>query len=200
MFEAEKWPSIRIWASLTRAKLWFLYGLVRAMIIWSSFGAFIVNSGPKKDEWWTSDQGHGPEKLTDAWWDRRLAHVIMSYCKLTLLKKMYAGSRCPNAQCITVYCVQRCIAAEQWVSKLTPVHSWKHQQWAHEHQDLTMEEWKKAAWSNKSHFALHHVDSQVCVGRLPGCSVGKWQSSREFDALGNVLLENLGSCRACGCY
>lgn len=42
-----------------------------------------------------------------------------------------------------------------------------------------MEEWKKAAWSNKSHFALHHVDSQVCVGRLPGCSVGRWQSSRE---------------------
>lgn len=87
MFEAEKWPSIRIWASLTRAKLWFLYGLVRAMIIWSSFGAFIVNSGPKKDEWWTSDQGHGPEKLTDAWWDRRLAHVIMSYCSSHCWKK-----------------------------------------------------------------------------------------------------------------
>lgn len=32
------------------------------MIICSSYGVFLVNSGPKKDEWWTSDQGHGPEK------------------------------------------------------------------------------------------------------------------------------------------
>lgn len=57
------------------------------MIIWSSFGVFIVNSCPKKDEWWTSDQGHGPEKLTDARWDRRLARVIMSYCSSHCWKK-----------------------------------------------------------------------------------------------------------------
>ncbi|MCI4379860.1 hypothetical protein PGIGA_G00233280, partial [Pangasianodon gigas] len=30
------------------------------------------------------------------------------------------------------------------------------------------EQWKKVAWSDKSHFLLHHVEGRVCVHRLPG--------------------------------
>ncbi|MCI4375533.1 hypothetical protein PGIGA_G00110650 [Pangasianodon gigas] len=46
---------------------------------------------------------------------------------------------------------------------LTPVHHRKHLQWAREHQNWTMEQWKKVPWSNESRFLLHHVDSQVHI-------------------------------------
>ncbi|KAK3536899.1 hypothetical protein QTP86_027093, partial [Hemibagrus guttatus] len=36
------------------------------------------------------------------------------------------------------------------VSMLYPVHCRKRQQWAHEHQNWTTEQWKKAAWSDES--------------------------------------------------
>ena len=31
-----------------------------------------------------------------------------------------------------------------------------------------MEQLKKVAWSDESHFLLHHMDAQVCVRHLPG--------------------------------
>ncbi|MCJ8739854.1 hypothetical protein PDJAM_G00052120 [Pangasius djambal] len=52
---------------------------------------------------------------------------------------------------------------------LNPVHHPKHLQWAREHQNRTVEQWKKkVAWSDESRFLLHHVDGWVRVGRLPG--------------------------------
>ncbi|GBN23389.1 Transposable element Tc1 transposase [Araneus ventricosus] len=41
-------------------------------------------------------------------------------------------------------------------------------QWAREHRDWTMDEWKRVAWSDESRFLIHHVDGHVRVRRLPG--------------------------------
>ncbi len=41
-------------------------------------------------------------------------------------------------------------------------HHQKHLQWAYEHQNWTMEQWKKVTWSEKLHF-LYQMDGRVCV-------------------------------------
>ncbi|GBO04691.1 hypothetical protein AVEN_19391-1 [Araneus ventricosus] len=41
-------------------------------------------------------------------------------------------------------------------------------QWAREHRDWTMDEWKRVAWSDESRFLIHHVDGRIRVRRLPG--------------------------------
>ena len=70
---------------------------------------------------------------------------------------------------------------------LTPNHRWEHQQWAHEHQNWTTEQWKKVVWSDESCFLLHHVDGRV--RRLPGehmapgCTMGRRQAGG-----GSVML------------
>ncbi|KAK3549087.1 hypothetical protein QTP70_031342 [Hemibagrus guttatus] len=51
------------------------------------------------------------------------------------------------------------------VPMLTPVHL---RQWAREHKNWTTEQSKKVAWSDESHFLLHHVDGRMCVRCLPG--------------------------------
>ena len=65
------------------------------------------------------------------------------------------------------------------VPMITPVHRRKRLQWEHEHRNWTLEQWKKVAWSDESHFLLDHVDGRVRVHRLPGevmapgCTVGR---------------------------
>lgn len=44
------------------------------------------------------------------------------------------------------------------ISCLEPVLIPVHCQWAHEHKNWTMEQWKKSAWSNEFCFLLHPVD------------------------------------------
>ncbi|GBM98798.1 hypothetical protein AVEN_122549-1 [Araneus ventricosus] len=41
-------------------------------------------------------------------------------------------------------------------------------QWAREHRDWTMDEWKRVAWPDVSRILIHHVDGRVRVRRLPG--------------------------------
>ena len=94
------------------------------------------------------------------------------------------------------------------VPMLIPVLHRKHQQWEHEHQNWTMEQWKKVHWSDESHFLVHPMDGRVRLRRLavehmePGCTMGRRQAGRGsvICALGNVLLAKLGSCHPCGCY
>ncbi len=53
----------------------------------------------------------------------------------------------------------------------------------------TIEQWKKVAWSDESHFLLHHVDGWVRLRRLPvehmapGCTMGRRQAGG-----GSVML------------
>ncbi|ROI79367.1 hypothetical protein DPX16_7255 [Anabarilius grahami] len=65
------------------------------------------------------------------------------------------------------------------VPMLTPVHRRKSQQWAREHQNWTMEQWKKVAWSDGR--------ERVCClpgeHMAPGCTMGRRQTGR-----GSVML------------
>ncbi|GBM90767.1 hypothetical protein AVEN_188989-1 [Araneus ventricosus] len=76
-------------------------------------------------------------------------------------------------------------------------------QWAREHRDWTMDDWKTVAWSDESRFLIHHVDGRVRVRRLPVAVVpllysmsytGWW---RRYYSLGDVLMGGSGT-RSCG--
>ncbi|GBN40719.1 hypothetical protein AVEN_12355-1 [Araneus ventricosus] len=54
------------------------------------------------------------------------------------------------------------------VPLLTKRHRQLRLQWAWKHRDCTMDEWKRVAWSDESHFLIHYVDGRVRVRRLPG--------------------------------
>ncbi|GBM98433.1 hypothetical protein AVEN_223818-1 [Araneus ventricosus] len=41
-------------------------------------------------------------------------------------------------------------------------------QWAREHRDWTMDEWRRVTWSDESRFLIHQVDGRVKLRRLPG--------------------------------
>ncbi|GBN09315.1 hypothetical protein AVEN_9152-1 [Araneus ventricosus] len=45
-------------------------------------------------------------------------------------------------------------------------------QWARDHRDWTMDEWKRVAWSDESRFLIHHVDGRVryAVCQANSCS------------------------------
>ncbi|GBM53553.1 hypothetical protein AVEN_571-1 [Araneus ventricosus] len=58
------------------------------------------------------------------------------------------------------------------VPLLTKRHRQLRLQWAQEHRDWTMDEWKRVAWSEESRFLIHHVDGRVRVPRLPGHKYG----------------------------
>lgn len=64
---------------------------------------------------------------------------------------------CERTQCIAACCIWGCIATKQCD------HLDSCPQWAHEHQNWTLEQCKKLVMSNESCFLLYNVDSQVCV-------------------------------------
>uniref|UniRef100_A0A8B9R9L4 Transposase Tc1-like domain-containing protein n=1 Tax=Astyanax mexicanus TaxID=7994 RepID=A0A8B9R9L4_ASTMX len=49
----------------------------------------------------------------------------------------------------------------------TPAHRHRRLLWAREHQNWTVDQWKKVAWSGESRFTLLQEDGQVRVRRLP---------------------------------
>ncbi|GBN71600.1 hypothetical protein AVEN_44011-1 [Araneus ventricosus] len=53
------------------------------------------------------------------------------------------------------------------VPLLTKRHHQLRLQWAREHRDWTMDEWKRAAWSYKSRFLIHHVDGRIRQDNAP---------------------------------
>ncbi|GBO05414.1 hypothetical protein AVEN_12274-1 [Araneus ventricosus] len=53
------------------------------------------------------------------------------------------------------------------VPLLTKRHRQLRLQWAREHRDWTMDEWKRVAWSDEFRFLIHHVDGHVRVRHLP---------------------------------
>ncbi|GBN92610.1 Transposable element Tc1 transposase [Araneus ventricosus] len=68
------------------------------------------------------------------------------------------------------------------VPLLTKRHRQLRLQWAREHRDWIMDEWKRVAWSDESRFLIHNVDGGVRVRRLPGeqllpsCTTGHTQA------------------------
>ncbi|GBM01958.1 hypothetical protein AVEN_269564-1 [Araneus ventricosus] len=51
------------------------------------------------------------------------------------------------------------------VPLLTKRHRQLRLQWAREHRDWTMDEWKRVAWLKESQFLIHHIDDRVRAGR-----------------------------------
>lgn len=128
-------------------------------------------------------QGHGRPRLIDALAERRVAHLVQSHSKATvaeIAEKFNAG----KDQQVSEHTVHRSLLRMGLRRRKTlkrptqiPVHHQNRIQWAREHQNWTVEQWKKVAWSGESRFLLQHVDGQVFVRRLtgkevdPGCSV-----------------------------
>ncbi|GBL85036.1 Transposable element Tc1 transposase [Araneus ventricosus] len=90
------------------------------------------------------------------------------------------------------------------VPLLTKSHRQLRLQWAREHRDWTMDEWKRVAWPDESRFLIHHVDRRVRIRRLPGeqllpsCTAGHTQAGGggimlwwtfSWAALGPVVVE-----------
>lgn len=133
-------------------------------------------------------QGHGRPRLIDARGEQKLARVVRSNRRATvaqIAEKVNAGSD----RKVSEYTVHRSLLRlglrsrrSVRVPMLTPVHCPTRQEWVDEHQNWTMEQWKKVAWSGESCFLLHQVDGQVCVRRLPvehtapGCTTEKKQA------------------------
>ncbi|GBN67749.1 hypothetical protein AVEN_44669-1 [Araneus ventricosus] len=89
-----------------------------------------------------------------------------------------------------------CSSRPTLVSLLTKRHDQLRLQWAREHRDWAMDEWKRVAWSDESRFLIHHVDGRVRVRRLPGkqllpsCTSGHTQASGDVAPLHGVCLPN----------
>ena len=123
--------------------------------------------------------------------------------------------RCQTTQGITACCLWGCVAADQLecpdsplmglrscrpvtVPRLAPVQCLL---WACGRRNWTLEQWEKVAWSDESRFLLQHVAGQVRVRDGSRMHCGKKASWwRQCDALGNILLGNLGSWHSRGCY
>lgn len=99
---------MRIWASLTRAKLWWLNDWVRAshilQLLWVVTG-LQTKCGPGKKQWWTSNkvigsQGsltHGQQRLARGVQSSRRAPVVQT------AEEVHAGSDRKVLEC-TVHC------------------------------------------------------------------------------------------------
>ncbi|GBM52227.1 Transposable element Tc1 transposase [Araneus ventricosus] len=61
-----------------------------------------------------------------------------------------------------------CSGCPARVPLLTKRHRQLRLQWAREHRDWTMDEWKRVAWSDEYRFLIHHVDGCVRIHCLPG--------------------------------
>ncbi|KAK3522147.1 hypothetical protein QTP70_026962 [Hemibagrus guttatus] len=126
-------------------------------------------------------QGHGRPRLIDARGERRLARVIRSNRQATvaqIVEEVNAGSDRKMSEYTVPHSLLRMGPHSRRpvrVPMLTPVHRRKCQQWAREHQNWTMEQWKKVSWSDESCFLLHHM--------APGCTMGRRRAGR-----GSVML------------
>ena len=124
-------------------------------------------SGPRKEQWWTSDSvmgGHGSlmhvgSKGRAVWSDPTDELMFFKLLKKLMLVLI---ERYQNTQCITVCCVWGCIATDQTGCPCWPLSSQNVptvSTWA-------WRKWKKVAWSDESCFLLYHVAG---MGAGQGC-------------------------------
>ncbi|GBN96912.1 hypothetical protein AVEN_125715-1 [Araneus ventricosus] len=92
--------------------------------------------------------------------------------------------------------MEQCSRCPSHVPLLTKRHRQLRLLWSREHQDWTMDEWKRVAWSYESRFLIHHVDGRVRIRRLPGeqllpsCTAGHTQAGGGVEPLHGVCLPN----------
>ncbi|GBM86274.1 hypothetical protein AVEN_72161-1 [Araneus ventricosus] len=104
----------------------------------------------------------------------RLSRLVKQNRRQTVAQLTAQYNACPSAS-VSEHTVQRtlldmglCSRRPTRVPLLTKRYCQLRLQWAREHRDLTMDEWKRVSWSDESRFLIHHVDGRVRVRRLPG--------------------------------
>ncbi|GBN79947.1 hypothetical protein AVEN_97729-1 [Araneus ventricosus] len=86
-------------------------------------------------------------------------------------------------------CYGLCSSRPTRVPLLTKRHRQLRLQWAQEHRDWTMDEWKRAAWSDESRFLIHHVDGSVRVRRQAVEQLLPSRTARHIQAgCGGIML------------
>ncbi|GBM76409.1 Transposable element Tc1 transposase [Araneus ventricosus] len=105
---------------------------------------------------------------------RRLSRLVKQNWRQTVAQLTAQYNAGPSAN-VSEHTVQRtlldmglCSRRPTRVPLLTKRHRQLRLQWAWEHRDWTMDEWKRVSWSDESRFLIHHVDGCVRVRRLPG--------------------------------
>ncbi|GBO10338.1 hypothetical protein AVEN_110192-1 [Araneus ventricosus] len=163
---------------------------------------FMINDGDTSSR----RQGVGRPRVIKEKGRRRLSRLVKQNRRQTVAQLTAQYNACPSAS-ISEHTVQRtlldmglCSRRPTHVPLLTKRFCQLHLQWAREHRDWTMDEWKRVSWSDESRFLIHHVDGRVRVRRLPGeqllpcCTGGHTQASGGGIMLwGTFLWATLGA-------
>ncbi|GBN97391.1 hypothetical protein AVEN_144260-1 [Araneus ventricosus] len=119
-------------------------------------------------------QGVGLPRIIKEKGRRRLSCLVKQNRRQTVAQ-LTAQYNAGSSASVSEHTVQRalldmglCSRRPTRVPLLTKRHRQLRLQWAREHRDWTMDEWKRVAWSDESRFLIHHVDGRVRVRHLPG--------------------------------
>ena len=191
--------------------------MVRCVLVGCSQSALvsIYQSGPRKEQWLTGDSvmtsqaslmyvGHVGNEGWPVWSDPTDELPLIKLLKKLMLVLI---ERCQNTQCITVCCVWGCIATDQSECPCWPLSTAKSANNGHI-SIRTGPQSNARKWPGLiSHIFFYMTWMTGCVCHIPGGTHGtkmycgrKASRWRLCDALGNVLLGNLGFCHPCGCY
>lgn len=159
-----------------------LVGCSRSAVV--SIHAKWINDGDTSSR----RQGVGRPRVIKEKGRRRLSRLVKQNRRETVAQLTAQYNAGPSAS-VSEHTVQRtlldmglCSRRPTRVPLLTKRHRQLRLQWAREHRDWTMDEWKRVAWSDESRFLIHHVDGRVRVRRLPGeqllpsCTAGHTQA------------------------
>ncbi|GBM65331.1 hypothetical protein AVEN_12097-1 [Araneus ventricosus] len=119
---------------------------------------------------------------------RRLSRLVKQN-RRQIVAQLTAQHNAGSSASVSEHTVQRtlldmglCSRRPTHVPLLTKRHRQLRLQWAREHRDWTMDEWKRVAWLDESRFLIHHVDGRVRVRHLsgeqllPSCTAGHTQA------------------------
>ncbi|GBN38416.1 Transposable element Tcb1 transposase, partial [Araneus ventricosus] len=133
-------------------------------------------------------QGVGCSRVIKEKGRRRLSRLVKQNRRQTLAQLTAQYNAGPRAS-VSEHTVQRtlldmglCSRRPTRMPLLTKRHRQLRLEWAREHRDWIMDEWKRVAWSDESRFLIHHVNGRVRVRHLPGeqlllsCTAGHTQA------------------------
>ncbi|GBM71171.1 hypothetical protein AVEN_193851-1 [Araneus ventricosus] len=156
--------ALRLETSITKTAR--LVGCSRSAVV--NIHAKWINDGDTSSR----RQGVGRPRVIEEKGRRRLSRLAKQNRRQTVAQLTAQYNADPSTS-VSEHTVQRtlleglCSRRPTRVPLLTKRHHQVRLQWAREHRDWTMKEWKRVAWSDKSRFLIHHVDGRVRVYRLP---------------------------------
>ncbi|GBL92428.1 hypothetical protein AVEN_174713-1 [Araneus ventricosus] len=174
-----------------------LVGCSRSAVV--SIHAKWINDGDTSSR----RQGIGRPRVMKEKGRRRLFRLVKQNRRQTVAQLAAQYNAGPSAS-VSEHTVQwtllnmgLCSRRPTRVPLLTKRHRQLRLQWAREHRDWTMDEWKTVAYLDESRFLLHRVNGRVRVRRLPGEQLLPSCSAGHTQARGDVLMGGSGT-RSCG--